>query len=367
VAVSQTEINRQDSETKNGLEIRQLDQAAYHVLRDVTLDPTDSGDRIGLVLVSIYGIFVVSTLNAPGMIAGQAKQSMWTRQSPDGKEFDIPNPLQENARHIRELSDLLSLSESRFHSLVVFRPGVEFRTKMPSNVVGADYETYIGNQRTTHIADDEVQPIVEKLQVKTPSYRKAKSHWRYYGPAKDAPSILGEGPPVMPFQDNARGSVVSRVGIPQEHARLVYGALAAMLAVVVVAALFVYEKNPAPQPSATTPAGSAPANPAAAKAAPPPVQPEFVPSPPPEPPADLFLSLVPQPADQGQADSLESQSKGKSKQAIASLVKEDVWRRWYKPSKNCETVTNATLVQCATEHATARDEFERLYAAGKIR
>lgn len=47
--------------------------------------------------------------------------------------------------------------------------------------------------------------------------------------------------------------------------------------------------------------------------------------------------------------------------------KEEAWQHWYKKPPECESITNANLVDCGNQYVAAKRDFDRLYAAGKIR
>ena len=107
--------------------------------------------QIDHVVVSPYGIFVVETKNYKGWIFGSADQAQWT-QSIYGKKNRFQNPLRQNYRHIKCLSDYLDLPEDRFHSVVFFIGDCKLKTDLPANVMTSGLSGYIKRQ-TSPILD----------------------------------------------------------------------------------------------------------------------------------------------------------------------------------------------------------------------
>jgi restriction system protein len=90
--------------------------------------------QIDHLILSCFGIFVVETKNYRGWIFGSENQAKWT-QSIYGKKYSFQNPLHQNYRHVKALSDYFNLEERFFHSVIYFTGNSSFKTKMPSNVL----------------------------------------------------------------------------------------------------------------------------------------------------------------------------------------------------------------------------------------
>ncbi len=142
-----------------------LDKESYRTLNNVTLNTSNGTTQIDHVIASRYGIFVVETKNYQGWIFGDAKQAEWTQSLPGGKKFKFQNPLRQNYRHIKALSEFLSLPEDKFHSVVMFWGESKFKTEMPTNVMSRGYATYIKSKTEVLFSEDEVRRLVEALQT----------------------------------------------------------------------------------------------------------------------------------------------------------------------------------------------------------
>lgn len=142
-----------------------LDKEIYRSLNNVTLNTSNGTTQIDHVIVSRYGIFVVETKNYQGWIFGGEKQSEWTQSLPGGKKFKFQNPLRQNYRHIKALSEFLGLPEEKFHSVVAFIGECEFKTEVPPNVMARGYVTYVKGKTDVLFSDDEVGQFVVALQT----------------------------------------------------------------------------------------------------------------------------------------------------------------------------------------------------------
>lgn len=105
-----------------------LDKETYRRFHNVIVPARNGTTQIDHVIVSPYGIFVVETKNYQGWIFGSANQAQWT-QSIYGKKHRFQNPLRQNYRHIKCLSDYLDLPEDRFHSVVFFIGDCKLKTE----------------------------------------------------------------------------------------------------------------------------------------------------------------------------------------------------------------------------------------------
>lgn len=151
-----------------------LDKSAYHELNNVTIPTPDGTTQIDHVIVSRYGIFVVEAKNMNGWIFGNEKSAEWTQSFPGGK-FRFQNPLRQNYRHTKCLSEFLGVEHSMLHSVVMFWGESKFKTPMPENVLDKGYTAYIKSKTDILFSDEEVHQIVESIQSgKLPRTWKAR-------------------------------------------------------------------------------------------------------------------------------------------------------------------------------------------------
>jgi len=143
-----------------------LDPAIYHSLKDVTILAADgSSTQIDHVIVSRHGIFVIEAKNMNGWIFGNEKDAQWTQSLPGGRKFRFQNPLRQNYRHTKVLSEFLGINHGLFHSIVMFWGESTFKTPMPANVLSTGYTGYIKGKAAVLFSDPDVLQIKEAIQT----------------------------------------------------------------------------------------------------------------------------------------------------------------------------------------------------------
>ncbi len=153
-----------------------LDKKTYRVFNNVTLPNFGGGTtQIDHIIVSVYGIFVIETKNMNGWIYGKEKEPTWT-QVFFKKKYTFPNPLRQNYKHTKSISELLKIPEDKFHSIIFFiGDDCVLKTKMPENVLLKGYTKYIKNKTEKILTEKKVSTIVEGITAyKLPSSFKTK-------------------------------------------------------------------------------------------------------------------------------------------------------------------------------------------------
>lgn len=140
-----------------------LDADTYIDVNNVTISTSNGTTQIDHVIVSRHGVFVVETKNIDGWIFGDEKSPQWT-QSLFGKKYKFQNPLRQNYKHTKALSDFLGIEHDMFFSVVMFWGECEFKTKMPPNVMARGYSSYIKSHTAVLFSDHEVQDIVTAIK-----------------------------------------------------------------------------------------------------------------------------------------------------------------------------------------------------------
>jgi predicted RNA-binding Zn-ribbon protein involved in translation (DUF1610 family) len=141
-----------------------LDRTIYHELNNVTIPTQDGTTQIDHVIVSRYGIFVIEAKNMNGWVFGNEKSTEWTQSFPGGK-FRFQNPLRQNYRHTKCLSEFLCVDHNKLHSVVMFWGESTFKTPVPENVMDTGYTSYIKSKTQVFFTDEEVEQIVMAIQT----------------------------------------------------------------------------------------------------------------------------------------------------------------------------------------------------------
>lgn len=128
---SPSAIGRAGENRVNRQALRKLNPEIYTLVSNITI-PTKSGRtaQIDHIILSEFGIFVVETKNYSGWIFGSYNNRQWTQVLYEDK-FRFQNPIKQNYGHISALAALLGLPETKFHNVVCFAGGAEFKTDMP--------------------------------------------------------------------------------------------------------------------------------------------------------------------------------------------------------------------------------------------
>jgi len=142
-----------------------LDAAVYRPIHNVTLKTPDGTTQIDHIFVSRFGVFVVETKNYSGWIFGDENQPMWTQKIfKTSNRFQ--NPLRQNYKHVKALEALTNLPAEKFHSVIVFVRGSEFKTRMPSNVTFAGgYIAYIKSKASIVLSAAEVDAVYSVIST----------------------------------------------------------------------------------------------------------------------------------------------------------------------------------------------------------
>jgi hypothetical protein len=181
---------------------RRLDPAVYTLIPDVMLPTPDGTTQIDHIVVSRYGIFVLETKNYKGWIYGDEREAQWTQVIFKRKER-FQNPLRQNYKHTKTLSDLTGIPDHYFKSLVVFAGDCTFKTAMPANVVYLrDFALHIKSFQTPIIKEEQVSEATSAIRewAGTVTDRQKAGHVAHVRQNK------------APMSADARGAVCPRCG-----------------------------------------------------------------------------------------------------------------------------------------------------------
>ena len=161
-----------------------LSRDSYHLIKNVTV-PSDGGTtQIDHVIVSRFGVFVVETKNLRGWIFGKEGDAYWTQKVFRHSE-KFQNPLRQNYKHTKTLSEILGISDDKMRSVVVFTGDSTFKTEMPENVTRPrGYVGYIRSQNEPVLTEGEVKEVVNVIGEKRLA-PGLKTHFQHVNHVKD--------------------------------------------------------------------------------------------------------------------------------------------------------------------------------------
>ena len=162
---SNDRINDDPQAIKNVLNQLESD---YEVVTNVMV-PGDRGMfDLGHVVVSPYGVFVITVKQTIGKIFGRKGDPEWEVKSGGSRDF-IANPLWENRKHVNALEKLIG--PAPFISIVVFPRG-NLKGEFGVNVIRlGQLKNFIIQNKTFNMSRDKRDRILKALQKGQPKGR----------------------------------------------------------------------------------------------------------------------------------------------------------------------------------------------------
>lgn len=133
----------------------------YAVVSNVVVPGERGMFALGNVVVSPYGVFVITVKQEAGKVFGREGDSEWEVKSGRNSNL-IGNPLWENRKHVNALEKVIG--SVRFNSIVVF-PRAVLKGTFGSNVVRlGELRKRIAQNKTSHLSLDKRDEILKILQ-----------------------------------------------------------------------------------------------------------------------------------------------------------------------------------------------------------
>ncbi len=98
-------------------ELNKLPKDEYKIINDLFVRVNGKTHQIDHVVVSKYGIFVIETKQYNGYIKGDKYDKYWVRYTKNNKYYYL-NPIRQNYGHIKAISELLNIDESKVFNIV---------------------------------------------------------------------------------------------------------------------------------------------------------------------------------------------------------------------------------------------------------
>lgn len=98
-------------------ELNKLPKDKYKILNNILIKVNDNTYQIDHVIVSSYGIFSIETKQYNGYITGNKYDKNWIRHEGKNKYY-YTNPIRQNYGHVKALSSLLNIYESKIFNIV---------------------------------------------------------------------------------------------------------------------------------------------------------------------------------------------------------------------------------------------------------
>lgn len=131
-----------------------LQKSRYTILNDVELPAGGGTVHVDHIVVSRFGVFVIESQYASGMVSGGEFQDRW-KQEHWGRARRIENPMHQNAMQAETLGRLLGMPRTKIHRVVVLTGHRGLRTQAPDHLVPAEQLIRYIRKKGTHVLEPE--------------------------------------------------------------------------------------------------------------------------------------------------------------------------------------------------------------------
>ena len=153
--------------------LKKLPKNKYKILNDVFIETNGITHQIDHVVVSSYGIFSIETKQYNGFITGNKYDKNWIRHAGKNKYY-YTNPIRQNYGHVKALSELLNIDESKIFNVVCIPSKATLKVEHDGELVG--YYTLVDkilSYKEVIIKNvDEIVEIINKNNIKDKNIKK---------------------------------------------------------------------------------------------------------------------------------------------------------------------------------------------------
>lgn len=114
--------------------LRKLPKDKYKIINDVFIKTSTGTHQIDHVIVSKYGIFSIETKQYNGFITGDKYDKKWIRHL-GKKKIYYTNPIRQNYGHVKALSELLNIDETKIYNIVCIPSNATLKIKHDGELV----------------------------------------------------------------------------------------------------------------------------------------------------------------------------------------------------------------------------------------
>ena len=117
--------------------LNKLPKEKYMVLNDLLIETNNATHQIDHVVISRYGIFSIETKQYNGYITGNKYDKNWVRHA-GKKKYYYTNPIRQNYGHVKALSELLKIDESKIYNIVCIPSKAKLKIEHDGELVRYD-------------------------------------------------------------------------------------------------------------------------------------------------------------------------------------------------------------------------------------
>lgn len=117
--------------------LKKLPKNEYIILNNIFIEINGITHQIDHVVISPYGIFSIETKQYNGFITGNKYDKNWVRHVGKNKYY-YTNPIRQNYGHIKSLSELLNIDESKIFNVVCIPSNAKLNIEHDGELVRYD-------------------------------------------------------------------------------------------------------------------------------------------------------------------------------------------------------------------------------------
>ena len=153
--------------------LNKLPKDKYIIINDVFIFVNGTTHQIDHVVVSPYGIFSIETKQYNGFFTGDKYDKNWVRHV-GKKKYYYTNPIRQNYGHIKSLSELLNIDESKIYNIVCIPSRAKLKIKHDGELVNniTIVEKILSYQQVVINNVEEIVNIINSSNITDKSIKK---------------------------------------------------------------------------------------------------------------------------------------------------------------------------------------------------
>lgn len=158
-----------------------LEKNRFTILNDVVLPAGGGTVNIDHLVVSRFGVFVIESQYASGLVTGTEFQDRWKQQH-WGRSIRMENPVHQNAVQAEILGRLLDMPSSKIHPVVVLTGHKGMKSQAPAHLVTAENLISYIRRKGIHVFQpeqaDRILKAIEEVRVH-PAGKNLPGKWTW--------------------------------------------------------------------------------------------------------------------------------------------------------------------------------------------
>ncbi len=153
--------------------LRKLPRDKYKIINNVFISVNGSMHQIDHVVLSPFGVFSIETKQYNGFITGNKYDKHWVRHV-GKKKYYYTNPIRQNYGHVKALSELLNLEESKVYNVVCIPSKAKLKIEHSGELTryGSLADKILSYKREVIHNVDELVNIVNENNIKDNNIKK---------------------------------------------------------------------------------------------------------------------------------------------------------------------------------------------------